>query len=203
MLSKVLSVTCACCVLAAPRAAALELSAVQRELDALAAQIIAWRRDIHQHAELSNREFRTSKIVADHLRTLGLKVEAGVAKTGVVGLLEGGKPGPLIALRADMDALPVTEQTDVPFRSRMVAEYRGEKVGVMHACGHDVHTAVLMGIATAFARLRAELPGRILFIFQPAEEGPPEGEEGGAPLMLREGLFERYRPQAVFALHVT
>jgi amidohydrolase len=176
---------------------------LEQAISAVDARIIAWRRDIHQHAELSNREFRTAKIVADHLKKLGFKVETGVAKTGVVGLLEGGRPGPTIALRADMDGLPVTEQVDVPFKSKMTDTYRGETVGVMHACGHDSHTAVLMGVAEAFAKMRADLPGRILFVFQPAEEGPPEGEEGGAPLMLKEGVFEKIKPEVAFALHVT
>lgn len=164
--------------------------------------IIAWRRDIHQHPELSNREFRTSKLVEQHLRKLGLEVQSDIAHTGVVGLLKGGKPGPTIALRADMDALPVTEQVDLPFASKVKAQYRGEEVGVMHACGHDSHTAVLMGVAEVLTKLRADLPGQILLIFQPAEEGAPEGEEGGAALMLKEGLFARYKPEVAFALHV-
>ncbi len=171
-------------------------------LQALEPQLIAWRRDIHQNPELSNREFRTSKLVAQHLRSLGLPAETGVARTGVVALLKGGAPGPTIVLRADMDALPVTEQLDLPFRSRVTTTYRGDTVGVMHACGHDAHVAILMGVAAALVPMRAELPGNILFVFQPAEEGAPEGEEGGAALMLKEGLFERYRPEAAFALHV-
>jgi len=175
---------------------------VERRLADLQPRIIEWRRDLHQNPELSNREFRTSKLVADHLRRLGLPVQTGIAKTGVVALLEGGKPGPTIALRADMDALPVTEQTDVPFRSRVTSTFRGETVGVMHACGHDVHTAVLMGVAEALVAVRAQLPGKVLFIFQPAEEGPPVGEEGGAPLMLEEGVFTRYKPEVAFGLHV-
>lgn len=165
-------------------------------------RVVTWRRDFHQFPELSNREFRTSKIVAEHLQRLGMSVETGVAKTGVVGILKGGKPGPTIALRADMDGLPVTEQVDVPFRSRVTTTYRNETVGVMHACGHDAHTAILMGIAEAFAGLRAELPGTIVFIFQPAEEGAPVGEEGGASLMVSEGVLDRHRPEAVFGLHV-
>lgn len=164
--------------------------------------IVTWRRDFHRFPELSNREFRTSKIVAEHLRRLGMTVETGVAKTGVIGILKGDKPGPTIALRADMDGLPVVEQVDLPFRSRVTTTYRNETVGVMHACGHDAHTAILMGLAEVFAGLRAELPGTIVFIFQPAEEGAPAGEEGGASLMVREGLLERHRPEAVFGLHV-
>jgi amidohydrolase len=165
-------------------------------------RVIEWRRDLHQNPELSNREFRTSKVVAAHLVRLGLEVQTGIAKTGVVGVLKGGKPGPTIALRADMDALPVVEQTDVPFRSRVTTTYRNETVGVMHACGHDVHTSVLMGLAEAFAGMRADLPGTVIFLFQPAEEGAPEGEEGGASLMIQEGVLQRYRPEAVFGLHV-
>lgn len=165
-------------------------------------QIIEWRRDFHEHPELSNREVRTSGIVAAHLKKLGLQVETGVAKNGVVAVLEGGRPGPTLALRADMDALPVTEQVDVPFRSRVTAEYRGETVGVMHACGHDAHTAILMGVAQVLSDVRKELPGRVIFIFQPAEEGPPPGEEGGARLMLKEGVFDRHKPDAIIGLHV-
>jgi amidohydrolase len=164
--------------------------------------VIAWRRDIHQHPELGNREIRTSKIVADHLRKLGLSVKTGIAHTGVTAVLRGGKPGPTIALRADMDALPVTERVDVPFKSTATAEYLGKKVGVMHACGHDAHVAILMGVAEALVSMKGELPGTVLFIFQPAEEGPPEGEEGGASMMLREGIFNDPKPEAVFGLHV-
>jgi len=166
------------------------------------AQVLAWRRDIHQHPELGNREFRTAQKVAEHLQSLGLEVRTGVAHTGVVAILRGGRPGPVIALRADMDALPVTEQVDLPFKSVATTEYRGETVGVMHACGHDAHTAILMGVAQVLAGLRKELPGTVLFVFQPAEEGAPEGERGGAALMLEEGLFELAKPEAVFGLHV-
>jgi amidohydrolase len=166
-------------------------------------KVIAWRRDIHEHPELSNREFRTSKLVAAHLRRLGLTVDTSFGHTGVVALLTGAKPGPTLALRADMDALPLTEQTQLPFMSHATALYRGATVGVMHACGHDSHTAMLMGAAEILARLRGELNGNVLFIFQPAEEGPPDGEEGGAKLMLKQGLFEKYRPDAIVALHVS
>ena len=175
-------------------------------IDAAAAavndRVVAWRRDIHQHPELGNREFRTAKLVAEHLQALGLEVQTGVAHTGVVGLLHGGRPGPLVALRADMDALPVTEQVDLPFASRVRAEYNGQDVGVMHACGHDNHVAILMGVAEVLAGMRAELPGSVMFIFQPAEEGAPAGEAGGASLMLEEGLFAQAKPDAVFGLHV-
>ncbi len=165
-------------------------------------QVVTWRRDIHAHPELGNREFRTAALVAEHLRGLGLEVETEVAHTGVVGLLRGGLPGPTVALRADMDALPVTERVDLPFASEVTTEYRGQTVGVMHACGHDNHVAILMGVASLLAARREQLAGNVLFIFQPAEEGAPEGEEGGAALMLAEGLFERYRPAAAFGLHV-
>src|SRR5690606_8162776 len=169
---------------------------------ALQDKVVTWRRDIHQHPELGNREFRTAEVVAGHLRSLGLEPETGIAHTGVTAVLRGGLPGPRIALRADMDALPVTEQTGLPFASTATTEYNGRQTGVMHACGHDAHTAILMGVAEALAGMRDELPGEVLFVFQPAEEGAPEGEEGGAKLMLEEVIFERFRPAAVFGLHV-
>ena len=182
------------------------VSAAPADIDAWAkpvdAKVLQWRRDFHQFPELGNREFRTSKIVAAHLRSLGLEVTTGVAHTGVTAVLKGGKPGPRIALRADMDALPVTENSGLPFQSKQVSEFRGEKVGVMHACGHDSHTAILMGVAEAMAKHRAELPGEVLFVFQPAEEGPPDGETGGASQMLAEGIFKSFKPEAVFGLHV-
>lgn len=166
------------------------------------AQVIAWRRDIHQHPELGNRETRTSAIVAAHLKSLGMDVQTGVAKTGVIGMLKGARPGPRIAIRADMDALPVEEQVDLPFASKVRVPFNGSEVGVMHACGHDAHTAMTLGVATALAGMRDQLAGEVMFIFQPAEEGPPAGEEGGAALMLKEGLFERFKPDAVFGMHV-
>ena len=166
-------------------------------------KVIKWRRDIHQHPELGNREFRTAKLVAQHLRELGIEVQEKVAHTGVVGVLRGGKPGSVVALRADMDALPVKEQTDVPFASKVTTVYNGIETGVMHACGHDAHTAILMGTAEVLSAIRAELPGTVKFIFQPAEEGPPPGEEGGAKLMVKEGVLEgKDAPQAIFGLHV-
>ena len=181
-------------------------SALSAGIDARALEVrekvVAWRRDFHQHPELSNREFRTSRIVADHLRALGLTVRAPVAHTGVVGILRGEKPGPAVALRADMDALPVTEETDLPFASKVRATFNGTEVGVMHACGHDLHIAILMGVAEVLAGMRKDLPGTVTFIFQPAEEGAPEGEEGGAGLMIREGALENPRPEAIFGLHV-
>lgn len=156
---------------------------------------------IHQNPELSNRETETAALVAEHLRGLGLPVETGVAHTGVVATLEGGRPGPVVAVRADMDALPVVEATDLPYRSTKRAELAGQEVGVAHACGHDVHVAVALGLAAALAEMRDELPGTVRFLFQPAEEGPPAGERGGAELMLAEGVFDEARPEAIFALH--
>jgi amidohydrolase len=183
-------------------AASIDQAKLDELTRAVEPRVIEWRRDIHQHPELSNREVRTAKLVADHLKRLGLEVRTGIAHTGVTAYLQGGLPGPTIALRADMDALPVTEKVDVPFKSTATSTYRGQPVGVMHACGHDVHTAVLMGVAQTLTAMRAQLPGNVLFIFQPAEEGAPEGEEGGAPLMLTEGVFDKHPPRAVFALHV-
>jgi len=171
-------------------------------IDAVLPQVTAWRRDIHEHPELSNREVRTSKLVADELKKLGYDVRTGIAHTGVIGVLKGGKPGPKLAIRADMDALPVTEQVDLPFASKGTGEYLGKTVGVMHACGHDAHTAMLLGLAEIFAKSRATLPGEIMLIFQPAEEGVPLGEDGGAPMMVRDGVFKDFRPDAVFGMHV-
>lgn len=175
---------------------------LERRVAAVTPKVVAWRRDIHQHPELGNREVRTARVVAEHLRALGLEVQTGVAKTGVVAVLKGGRPGPVVALRADMDALPVTERSNLPFASRATAVYNGQTVGVMHACGHDNHVAILMGAAEVLAGMRAQLPGTVKFIFQPAEEGPPEGEEGGARLMVKEGVLENPRPDAIFGLHV-
>ncbi|WP_024892121.1 amidohydrolase [Luteimonas huabeiensis] len=194
----------ACCAVlpALAVAQAPQRPEVARAAAALQDKVVAWRRDIHQHPELSNRETRTGAKVADHLRALGLEPRTGIAHTGVTAVLKGGRPGPRIALRADMDALPVTEQTGLPFASKVTDTYRGQTTGVMHACGHDAHTAILMGVAEALVGMRDELPGEILFVFQPAEEGAPEGEEGGAGLMLKEGVFADFRPEAVFGLHV-
>src|SRR5213083_2972119 len=181
-------------------------SRLDAEVDRRAAQVqgkvVAWRRDIHAHPELSNRETRTADLVAQHLRSLGLEVRTGVAHTGVIGVLRGGKPGPVVALRADMDALPVTEEVDVPFASKVRATYNGQDVGVMHACGHDAHTAMLMGVAEVLAGMRARLPGTVKLFFQPAEEGTPEGEDGGARMMIAEGALDAPTPAALFALHV-
>jgi amidohydrolase len=170
--------------------------------EAIEQKCIAWRRDFHQHPELGNRETRTSRIVVDHLKKLGLEVQYPVAKTGVVAVLRGSKPGPCIALRADMDALPIKERVDLPFASKERAEYNGQQVDVMHACGHDTHVAMLMSVAEILAGMKNELRGSVKFIFQPAEEGPPEGEEGGAELMVKEGVMNDPKVDAIFGLHI-
>ena len=165
---------------------------------------VAWRRHLHANPELGNREFKTAAYIAAHLKRLGFdSVEEGVAHTGVVGILKGGKPGPTVALRADMDGLPVTEKTGLPFASTVTTEWRGVETGVMHACGHDAHMAILMGVAEVLAGMREHIPGTVKFLFQPAEEGAPPGEEGGADLMIKEGVLDgEYAPQAIFGLHV-
>ena len=179
-------------------------SELNASLDAVEKNVIAWRRDLHEHPELSNREFRTSELVAEHLRQLGFDdVKTGIAHTGVVGTLVGGKPGPVIALRADMDGLPVEEKTGLPFASKARGEYNGEEVSVMHACGHDTHVAMLMGAAEVLAKHRDTLPGTVKFIFQPAEEGAPLGEDGGASMMVAEGVLDGPdAPEAILGLHV-
>ena len=177
--------------------------ALDEELVTLMPKVIEWRHDIHENPELGNREFRTSNKVKVHLESLGIEVESGIAYTGVVGLIRGGKPGPTVALRADMDALPVEEKTGLPFASKVRTTYLGNDVGVMHACGHDAHVAILMGVAEFLAKHKDQLQGNIMLIFQPAEEGPPEDEGGGAKMMLQEGIFERYNPEVIFGLHVT
>jgi len=187
---------------ALPAAAQSSLSKeVDRHAAAVETKVVTWRRDIHAHPELSNEEKRTAQLVADHLRRLGLEVRTGVGGTGVVGVLRGGRPGPVVALRADMDALPVTEETDLPFKSTVRAQFNGQEVGVMHACGHDLHVAMLMGTAEVLSHLRATLPGTVKFIFQPAEEASGTGP-GGALAMLREGALENPAPAAIFGLHV-
>ncbi len=187
---------------AAPAPSAPLQQELERLSQAVLPKVVAWRRDLHQHPELGNRETRTAALVAEHLRALGLEVRTQVAVTGVVGLLRGGRPGPVVALRADMDALPVTEELDLPFKSTARATYNGRETGVMHACGHDNHVAILMGVAEVLAGLRARLPGSVKFIFQPAEEGPPAGEDGGAPMMVREGALDDPPVEAIFGLHV-
>ena len=176
-----------------------EVAARARELEQA---VIAWRRDLHQHPELSNRETRTAAVVATHLARLGLKPRTQVAYTGVVAVLDTGRPGPVVALRADMDALPVAEEVDLPFASKERTSFNGQDVGVMHACGHDCHVAILMGAAELLVGMRDRLHGAIKFIFQPAEEGPPPGEEGGAALMIKQGVLDNPRPDAIFGLHV-
>ena len=175
---------------------------VDKSADRIEPKVIEWRRHFHQFPELSNREFKTAEKVAEHLRHLGLDIKTEVAHTGVVGLLKGGRPGPVVALRADMDALPVTERVDVPFASRVRAEYNGQEVGVMHACGHDTHTAILMGVAEILSSMKKDLQGTVKFIFQPAEEGAPRGEEGGARLMVKEGVLENPKVDVIFGLHI-
>ncbi|HRQ65069.1 MAG TPA: amidohydrolase [Xanthomonadaceae bacterium] len=196
------SVSLLCALFACVPLSPILAADVDRLAAGVDARVIEWRRDIHQHPELGNREVRTAALVAGHLRRLGLEVRTGIAHTGVVGILRGARSGPRIALRADMDALPVTERVDLPFASRVVTEYAGQTTGVMHACGHDAHTAILMGVAQALSSIRSSLPGEVMFIFQPAEEGPPPGEEGGASLMLAQGLFRDFRPEAIYGLHV-
>ena len=176
------------------------------ELDGLAAdaqpQVVEWRRWFHQNPELSNREFQTAERVAEILRGMGLEPQTGIAHTGLVAVIEGGRPGPLVAIRTDMDGLPVTEQTGLPFASTARSEYNGQEVGVMHACGHDAHMAMLLGAAQVLNAVRDELPGDVMLIFQPAEEGAPVGEKGGASLMLEEGIWAERKPEAVFGIHV-
>ena len=176
---------------------------VAQKAASLESKVISWRRDFHQNPELGNREFKTSEKIAAHLRSLGIEVQTGVAKTGVVGILKGGKPGPVVALRADMDALPVKERVNIPFASKAMGEYNGQEVGVMHACGHDSHVAMLMGTAEILANIKSELKGTVKFIFQPAEEGAPEGEEGGAALMVKEGVLENPKVDVIFGLHIS
>lgn len=181
---------------------AADTAQVQAMVQQQLPQVTTWRRDIHQHPELSNREVRTSALVAKELKKLGLEVHTGIAHTGVVALLKGDLPGPRLAIRADMDALPVTEEVDLPFASKAKGEYRGKQTGVMHACGHDAHTAMLLGMAKALTGMKKQLHGSVLFVFQPAEEGAPAGEEGGAELMLKEGMFRDFKPDAMFGMHV-
>jgi amidohydrolase len=182
---------------------AVPLESIISLSDDLSEQVITWRRDFHQNPELSNREYRTAGIIAEHLQSLGMEVITGVAHTGVVGILKGGKPGPVVLLRADMDGLPVPERNDLPFKSEARGEYNGEDVPVMHACGHDTHVAILMAVAELLTELRVDMPGTVKFVFQPAEEGAPKGEEGGAELMVAQGVLDNPPVDAAFALHVS
>ncbi len=175
---------------------------VGKDIAAIESKVIEWRRDIHEHPELSNREFKTAEKIANHLKSLGIEVQTGVAHTGVVGLLKGNKPGKVVALRADIDALPVTERNDLPFKSTVTSEFLGKEVGVMHACGHDTHTAILMGVAEVLSKNKDKIKGTVKFIFQPAEEGAPPGEEGGAKLMVKEGVLTKPDVDAIFGLHI-
>lgn len=176
-------------------------AAVSAAVDREAPAMIGLRHQIHQHPELANREFETSKLVADRLRSLGLDVRSGIAHTGVVGTLKGGQLGPVVAVRSELDALQVTEDSPYAFKSTVRTIFNGEDVGVAHACGHDIHIAAILGVATVLASIRTHLPGTVIFVFQPAEEGAPAGEEGGAELMLKEGLFSGLKPAAVFGMH--
>ncbi|MCE2957797.1 MAG: amidohydrolase [Flammeovirgaceae bacterium] len=178
------------------------LSALDQQAKALESKVIDWRRHFHQNPELSNREFKTGAKIAEHLQSLGLEVRYPVAKTGAVGILRTGKPGPVLALRADIDGLPVVERNSLPFASKAKSEYQGQEVGVMHACGHDTHIAILMGAAEILTKNKNDLKGTIVFLFQPAEEGAPDGEEGGAALMIKEGALENPKVEAAFGLHI-
>jgi len=175
---------------------------LQASVTKIESKCIAWRRQLHESPELGNREFKTSKLIADHLRSLGIEVKEGVAHTGVVGILHGGKLGPVIGLRADMDALPVTERGNLSFASKVKAQFNGQEVGVMHACGHDTHVAMLMSVAEILAGMKADLSGTVKFVFQPAEEGAPQGEEGGAALMVKEGVMDNPKVDVMFGLHI-
>lgn len=176
---------------------------IDQKAKALLPKVIEWRRHIHQNPELGNREFKTMEYIAAHLRSLGLEVKTGVAKTGVVAILKGGKPGPVVALRADIDGLPIKERVDVPYKSTVMADYLGQQVPVMHACGHDTHVAILMGTAEVLTSMKKDVTGTVKFIFQPAEEGPPGDEEGGAALMVKEGVMENPKVDAIFGLHIS
>jgi len=175
---------------------------IEKNVKDVMPKVIEWRRHFHQNPELSTREYKTSAFVADYLKSLGLEVKYPFAKTGIVAILKGGKPGPTIALRADMDALPVTERVDLPFKSNVTDTLNGQTVGVMPACGHDAHTAMLMGAATVLSKMKSDVRGTIVFLFQPAEEGAPEGVEAGAPLMVKEGALDDPKVEAVFGLHI-
>ncbi len=175
---------------------------IDQDIAAVKDKVIEWRRDFHQNPELGNREFRTAEKIANHLKRLGLEVQTGVAKTGVVGILKGDSPGKVVALRADIDALPVTERVELPFKSEVTTTFLGKETGVMHACGHDTHTAILMGVAEVLSKNKDKIKGTVKFIFQPSEEGPPPGEEGGAKLMVKEGVLENPAVDAIFGLHI-
>ena len=189
-------------ILIAPSFFAFSQSEIDQDIASIESKVIEWRRDIHQHPELSNREFNTAEKIASHLKSLGIEVQTGVAITGVVGLLKGDHPGKVVALRADIDALPVTERNDLSFKSEVRTTFLNTETGVMHACGHDTHTAILMGVAEVLSKHKDQINGTIKFIFQPAEEGPPPGEEGGAKLMVKEGVLDNPKVDAIFGLHI-
>ena len=195
------------CVLACALPFIVSANNLTSQIDKLADQVepdvIKWRRHFHQYPELSNREFKTAEVIADYLKELGLDVKTGVAKTGVVAVLDSGKPGPIVALRADMDALPIVEKVDLPFASKVRSTFNGQEVGVMHACGHDTHIAMLMGAAKILTQMKDKLHGQVKFIFQPAEEGAPEGEVGGAEIMVKEGVLESPKVDVIFGLHIS
>ncbi|MEM8845754.1 MAG: amidohydrolase [Bacteroidota bacterium] len=197
-MKKVLTLVCIFCFLSVSG----QGPNLEKDYAAIESKVIEWRHDIHQNPELSNREFKTAEKIAKHLKSLGIEVTTGVAKTGVVGILKGDNPGKVVALRADIDALPVTERNDLPFKSTVTSEFLGEKVGVMHACGHDTHTAILMGVAEVLSKNKDKINGTVKFIFQPAEEGAPPGEEGGALLMVKEGVLKNPDVDAIFGLHI-
>ncbi|MNK08648.1 putative hydrolase YxeP [compost metagenome] len=200
-MKKLLLLTTALPLFAVAQNNSLKIDAAKRT-EAITQKVIDWRRDFHQHPELGNQEKRTAEIIAKHLQALGLEVKTGVAKTGVVAVLKGGKPGPVVALRADMDGLPVTERVNLPFASKVKTTYNGQEVGTMHACGHDSHVAILMGVAEVLTGMKKDLAGTVKFIFQPAEEGAPVGEEGGAELMVKEGVLENPKVEVIFGLHI-
>lgn len=191
------------CLGTAATEAQLTADKIEAAANKIEQKCINWRRDIHQHPELGNREFRTGKLIAAHLRSLGMEVKENVAHTGVVGVLRGGKPGPVIGLRADMDALPVPERVDLPFASKAKSTYNGQEVPVMHACGHDTHVAILMSVAEILSGMKKDLAGTVKFVFQPAEEGAPKGEEGGAELMIKEGVMNDPKVDVMFGLHIS
>ncbi len=176
---------------------------IDKYINDIESKVIDWRRHFHENPELSNREFKTAEKIAKHLKSLGFEVQTGIAHTGVVGILKGGKPGPVVALRADIDGLPVTERTPVPFASKVKSEYNGIETGVMHACGHDTHIAILMGTAEVLSKIKKDIKGTVKFIFQPAEEGPPEGENGGAKMMVEEGVLKNPDVDVIFGLHIS
>ncbi|HKO42211.1 MAG TPA: amidohydrolase [Pyrinomonadaceae bacterium] len=201
-MKKLICVLCLCLTTSVSTQAVEPSDEINAAAQRILPQVIEWRRHLHQYPELGNREFKTADYIEKHLRRLGLEVRTKVAKTGVVGILRGGQPGATIGLRADMDGLPVTERVNLPFASKEKSEYNGQPVGVMHACGHDSHVAMLLGTAEVLSSMKAKVPGTVVFIFQPAEEGPPAGEEGGAALMVKEGVMDNPKIDAIFGIHI-